>query len=323
MTVSHSVNTLKVKVAAVSAVAPTIKEFTLESVGAALPPFSPGSHIVVTMSGSDANGKAKKWKNAYSLLSDPRNTDAYKIAVRLQEVSRGGSEFMHSQVQVGDVLEITPPANLFAPLWRAKKHLLIAGGVGITPFMSYLPEMQRQGADFELHYCFRGKQTGAYAEELQQTLGDACVPYDADAGTRCDLAALLKQQPRGTHVYVCGPELLIEGVRQNAAQMGYPASLIHFEEFAAPKPGAPFRVTLKHSGQTIDVGAEESLLEALEAAAIDVPNMCRGGVCGQCQTKVIEGEVEHRDNYLGAAERADCIMPCVSRAKSKTLMLEL
>ncbi|MDP2505493.1 MULTISPECIES: PDR/VanB family oxidoreductase [unclassified Oceanobacter] len=323
MTANTPSHHLMVRVSDMKLVAPTIKEFTLVAVDGALSPFSPGSHVVVTMSGTDANGKAKKWKNAYSLLSDPSDTEAYKIAVRLQEVSRGGSEFMHSQVQIGDVLEITPPANLFAPLWRAKKHLLIAGGVGITPFMSYLPEMQRQGANFELHYCYRGKQTGAYADQLQQQLGDACVRYDADAGNRCDLTALLKQQPRGTHIYICGPELLIEGVRQNAAQIGYPASLIHFEEFAAPQPGEPFSVTLKRSGQTIDIGAEESLLEALEAADLEIPNMCRGGVCGQCQTKVLEGDVEHRDNYLGAAEKADCIMPCVSRAKSKTLVLDL
>ncbi|WP_221794087.1 PDR/VanB family oxidoreductase [Oceanobacter mangrovi] len=319
----NSTDNYQVKVVAIRDVAPTIREFTLQGINGELTPFSPGAHVVVAMPGETAEGKAKTWKNAYSLLSDPRDSSTYKIAVRLQDQSRGGSVFMHTRVSEGDILEITPPANLFAPYWRAQKHLLIAGGVGITPFMSYLPELQRAGANFELHYSYRGNQTGAYAAELQQQLGDQVRCYDADAGERLQLAELLKQQPRGTHIYVCGPELLLDGVRQNAALLGYPDSLIHFEEFAAPQPGEPFSVTLESSGQKVDVGADESLLEALEASGVKVPNLCRGGVCGQCVTKLVDGEAEHRDAFLDDGERQSCIMPCVSRAKSKGLVLGL
>ncbi|MCY0963932.1 PDR/VanB family oxidoreductase [Parathalassolituus penaei] len=314
---------IAVRVERVRNVAPTIREFSLRALNGELPPFSAGSHVVVTMKGQDASGKARQWKNAYSLLSDPRDPSEYRIAVRLQEQSRGGSVFMHQQVQPGDVLEITPPANLFAPLWRGHKQLLIAGGVGITPFMSYLPELQRRGANFELVYCFRGKQTGAYREQLVAALGDRLQCFDADAGERCDLGALLAAQPRGTHVYVCGPQLLLDGVRQHAALLGYPQSLVHFEEFAAPQPGDVFSVTLNQRDLTIRVEAEQSLLEALEEKGIEVPNLCRGGVCGQCVTRVVEGQVEHRDSFLDAGEREHCMMPCVSRAKGKHLVLDL
>ncbi len=319
----NSTDNYRVKVTDIVEVAPTIKEFTLVAQNGELTPFSPGAHVVVSMKGENADGQPKQWKNAYSLLSDPRDTSAYKIAVRLQPQSRGGSVFMHSQVSEGDELEITPPANLFAPNWRAKKHLLIAGGVGITPFMSYLPELERMGASFELHYAFRGLQTGAYKTELIEQLGEQVHCYDADAGDRLQLAELLKSQPRGTHVYICGPELLIDGVRQNAALLGYPDSLIHFEEFAAPQPGSPFTVTLESSGAEVQVSSEESLLEALEANGVEVPNLCRGGVCGQCVTKVLDGDVEHRDAFLDEREQDTCIMPCVSRAKSKSLVLGL
>jgi dimethylamine monooxygenase subunit B len=314
---------LSVRVSRIRPVAPMIREFTLTPVSGELPHFSPGSHIVVNMQGQNPDATPRQWKNAYSLLSDPADASTYRIAVRLQDHSRGGSVFMHQSVREGDVLAITPPANLFAPLWRARKHLLIAGGVGITPFMSYLPEMQRRGLEVELHYSFHSRFTGAYQEQLQTLLGDNCYLHDSDQGQRCNLSEALQGQPLGTHVYICGPQSLIDAVQQTAASLGYPASAIHYEEFAAPKPGLPFAVTLQGSGKTIEVGAEQSLLEALEAAHVEIPNMCRGGVCGRCVTTVLKGEAEHRDSFLADEDKASCIMPCVSRAKSPTLVLDL
>lgn len=311
---------IKVRVESIEQVAPMIREFTLKAVDGALYPFSPGSHVVVEMSGTD-----KIYRNAYSLLSDPNDTSEYRIAVRLQEDSRGGSEFMHQQVQEGAELLISPPANLFSPDWRAKKHVLIAGGIGITPFMSYLPELQRRKAAFELHYLFRSEQSGAYRDMLAETLGGQYFSYDADAADRCNVLDVLTSCSIGTHVYVCGPEKLIEAVQTTAEEMGWPKSIIHVEEFAAPKPGAPFTVELKSSGQSLEVGESESLLEALEAADIEVASLCRGGVCGRCLTPVAEGEIEHRDGFLTDEEKArkDCMMPCVSRANSERLVLDI
>lgn len=315
-----SIDSIPVRVMAIEQVAPLIREFKLEAIEGKLPAFSPGSHVQVIMP-----GEAREIRNAYSLCSDPAMPRRYSIAVRLQEDSRGGSSFMHGEVNVGDELAITPPANLFAPVMAARKHLLIAGGVGITPFMSYIPELKRQGAEFELHYLYRGSQTGAYLDQLQQQLGSALHRYDSGQGNKCDLSTVLSDQGPGTHVYICGPESLIEGVCSTAKALGWPESLIHYEAFAAPEPGEPFKAQLTRSGKTLDVAADESLLEALEREGVAVPNLCRGGVCGQCATPVIDGAVEHRDEFLSADEKASggCIMPCVSRAAGKHLTLDI
>lgn len=311
---------ITVKVSAIEQVAPSIREFTLSAVGKSLYPFSPGSHVVIEMKGA-----GKTYKNAYSLMSDPWDTEAYKIAVRLQENSRGGSVYMHEQVAVGDELTITPPANMFAPQWTAKKHILIAGGVGITPFMSYLPELLRRDAEFELHYLYRGNMTGAYKAELAEELGGRYFGYDSAQNEKCDIGTLFAERQLGTHFYICGPESLIESVKTLAVECGVPVSAIHYEEFAAPQPGQPFEVQIGSTGQIVSVDSEESMLEALEAADIEVPNLCRGGVCGQCICQVEEGEVEHRDHFLSQSEKAagNSVMPCVSRAKSKRLVIEI
>jgi ferredoxin-NADP reductase len=311
---------IKVRVSTVEQVAPMIREYSLVATSTALYPFSPGAHVMVEMNGTD-----KTFRNAYSLLNDSMDSSVYRIAVRLQDDSRGGSAFMHQQVKVGDELLISPPSNLFAPIWQAKKHLLIAAGVGITPFMSYLPEMQRRGCDIELHYLFRGEQTGAYQDKLTKQLGEVFFSYDSDLGRRCQLKTLLADQPLGTHIYICGPASLIESTKFHADEMGIPQSCIHYEEFARPQPGTPFVVEIKSTGQTVSVGAEESMLEALETALVKVPSLCRGGVCGQCICPVAQGEIEHRDGFLSDTEKAqgEWVMPCVSRAQSERLVLDI
>lgn len=313
-------NWINVKVKSVDIVAPMIREYTLVAMEGNLTPFSPGSHVTVEMKGED-----KIYRNAYSLLSDSLDTSAYRIAVRLQEDSRGGSIFMHEQVHEGDELNIKPPANMFAPYWGARKHLLLAGGIGITPFMSYLPEMSRRENEVEVHYLYRGKQTGAYKDNLKETLGTKFHSYDSDLEERCDLEGVLAAQPLGTHIYVCGPASLTEATIDIASKMGIPQSVIHTEEFAAPKPGKPFTVEIKSSGKLVAVDSEESLLEALEKADVNIPSLCRGGVCGQCVCKVAAGEVEHRDKFLSDEEKAkgSLIMPCVSRSQSERLVLDI
>ena len=157
---------LKVQVSAARMLTPVVREFTLTACDGALPAFSPGSHVQVHL--PLAEGTVR---NAYSLTSDPAHTRHYRIAVRLQDASRGGSQYLHRQVQVGDTLRISPPANLFAPHGTARRHILIAAGIGITPFMAYIATMEQQQADFELHYLFRPGLSDAYLDELQQRLG--------------------------------------------------------------------------------------------------------------------------------------------------------
>lgn len=305
---------LKVRVSAAKMLTPVVRELTLQSCADPLPGFSPGSHVQVHLPLADG-----KVRNAYSLTSDPADTRHYRIAVRLQEVSRGGSHYLHRQVQVGDTLEISPPANLFALHSTASLHILIAGGIGITPFMAYIAALEQQRADFELHYLFRPGVSDAYVEELQQRLGSRLHAY----ACRPDLSQILGDRPLGSHVYTCGPQPLLDTVRQQAKALGWPKSRVHWEAFSAAQPGQPFDLELLRSGQRLRVGAEQSLLEALESAGLKIPNLCRGGVCGQCMTRHVSGDIEHRDSFLSPAEQAEFLMPCVSRGCGPCVSLDL
>ncbi|WET12802.1 MULTISPECIES: PDR/VanB family oxidoreductase [unclassified Pseudomonas] len=305
---------LKVRVSAARMLTPVVREFTLTACDGALPAFSPGSHVQVHLPLAEGT-----LRNAYSLTGDPAHTHHYRIAVRLQEASRGGSQYLHRQVQVGDTLQISPPANLFAPHGTARRHILIAAGIGITPFMAYIAALEQQQADFELHYLFRPGLSDAYLDELQQRLGPRLHAYDR----RPDLSRILTNRALGSHVYTCGPPSLIEAVEQHADRLGWPRNRLHAEAFKGAQPGQPFDLQLLRSGRTLRVEAEQSLLEALEHAGLQVPNLCRGGVCGQCITRHQGGAIEHRDSFLSPAEQAEFLMPCVSRGSGPCVSLDL
>lgn len=190
--------------------------------------------------------------------------------------------------------------------------------------MAYLAELEAQGASFELHYAYRSGLTDAYASELRERLGERFHGYDAATGERLDCTSLFAGKPLGSHLYVCGPQRLLDELKVLAAAHGWSAGRLHWEAFAAPEPGQPFTVELARSGQRLQVPGDHSLLEALEAAGVEVPNLCRGGVCGQCTTRYLSGEVEHRDHYLDEQQRGAALMPCVSRGGcSGTLLLDL
>ncbi|WP_431798421.1 PDR/VanB family oxidoreductase (plasmid) [Cupriavidus metallidurans] len=307
---------LHVKVAAIKQLTPLIREFLLEPTAGKLPRFSAGSNIQVRLP-----TWGRVLRNAYSLVSDPDDNSHYRIAVRLQEASRGGSRHLHEQVREGDSLEITAPSNLFALHSLAQNHILIAGGIGITPFMTYIEELERRNAIFELHYVYRTGLTDAYVDELRRRLGERFHTYDAKRGKPLVLGEVLEHRALGSHVYCCGPERLIAGVRQCATALGWHQSLVHVEAFAAPEPGQPFTAELVRSQRRIHVAADQSLLEALEQADIEIPNLCRGGVCGQCATRHLGGDIEHRDHYLSSDEQAQMLMPCVSRCGGRSALL--
>nr|WP_218626427.1 PDR/VanB family oxidoreductase [Pseudomonas sp. dw_358] len=297
---------------------PLIRELTLSPAAGPLPAWSAGSHIQLHLPLAKRTAR-----NAYSLTGNPGERSHYRIAVRLDEASRGGSRHLHQQLQVGDRLTISPPANLFALHAPARHHLLIAGGIGITPFMAHIAALEQRGASFDLHYAYRGGLSDAYLSDLSSRLGPHLHRYDARRGQRLNLAAVLSQQPLGSHVYTCGPQALLDGVREQARACGWPDSRVHREAFSAAAPGQPFRLQLARSGQTLEVAGEQSLLEALEAAGLDVPNLCRGGVCGQCVTRHLGGVIEHRDHFLAPPEQLEFLMPCVSRGCGQTLVLDL
>lgn len=231
-------NMIDVKVAAIKQVAPLIKHFTfVKEDGTQLPSFSGGSHIVVTL---DADGKT--YKNPYSLMGPPTETDAYHISVRRQENSSGGSAFMHENISVGMSLKITHPVNLFTLAKMAHKHVLIAGGIGITPFMSQIEELKQLGVAFELHYAFTTYQQAAFVEMLQQSCGSSLHCYADDQTQRLDLQALLNAQPLGTHVYVSGPATMVASVLETAKNLGWPESSVHSEQYIAPPADASSNV---------------------------------------------------------------------------------
>lgn len=316
-------NAIQVRVEEVSEVAERIRKFRFAPVnGNELPVFSPGSNVTVNMDGDE-----KRIKNQYSLISSPESRDAYEITVLRVEDSRGGSDFMHTQVSQGDTLWINPPINEFSIYDLANKHLLIAGGIGITPFMSMAPQLAARGADFELHYAMRSKNRAAYADLLRDQYPDQLHTYQSSLGQRIQFNELLDNQPLGTHLYVCGPERMIDDVLEIARQAGWPEEDLHWEKFVGPPPGDPFDVTLAESEKVVHVGAEDSILEAVEDEGIEPDFGCRGGVCGRCETTVLkaDGKILHYDEFLTDEERAsnEKIMICMSRFKGEDLTLKL
>lgn len=295
---------------------PRITRFRFEHPeGRPLPLFSGGAHVMVEMQDGDILRR-----NAYSLISDPEDGSGYEIAVQREDQGRGGSRFMHQQAQTGDVMRIGQPVNLFGLNLTARKHLLIAGGVGITPFLAQIRELDRLGAVYEMHYCVRTRDELA----ALPLLPGAIHVHVSDEGSRMDLDAILSTQPLGTHLYVCASDRMIGIVLDTAQSLGWPRDALHSEEFLAPAPGEPFQVFCARSHKTLTVGAHESLLEALENAGIDAPWLCRGGACGQCETDVIacDGTIEHHDHWLEPGERDRKIMPCVSRFRGQLLTID-
>jgi ferredoxin-NADP reductase len=319
----NDAQTLAVEVTAIEQVTPLIKHFTLASAdGGALPAFSGGSHIIVVM-----RGALRMHRNPYSLLSSPHQLDSYEIGVRRMEESRGGSHFMHDKVQVGSRLEIAHPVNLFGLDKIARKHVLIAGGIGITPFLAQLEDLHGAPVPYELHYSVRSPEHAAFLNRLREREGDQVRMYYDSESQAVDFDGLLSDQPLGTHVYVCGPAGLINRVVTTAKSCGWPDSHIHWEQFSAPPVGEAFEVFLARTKLKIHVPPDQSLLESIEAAGVEVPYLCRGGVCGFCQTRVLEleGELLHNDHFLSDSDKAGgkSIMPCVSRARCKNLVLDL
>jgi ferredoxin-NADP reductase len=312
-----------VRVAEIEPVAEDIKRFRLVAAdGSGLPSYSAGAHVVVSM--RDANGRA--WRNPYSLMGPLGDTSSYEISVLRVNESRGGSQFMH-QIPVGAELQITSPVNLFPIARPARKHLLIAGGIGITPLMAIMEELDALNADFELHYKVRSLARGAYCERLSARYGARVNIYCSDRGDRLSLDALLREQPLGTHMYVCGPKPMIEWALDAAQAHGWPAENLHSEQFAAPPMGRAFTVKLARSDREILEGPQQSILEALEENGVDAPFLCRGGACGQCETRVLGhgGALQHNDHFLTAEERqgGEKIMICMSRISGDHLTLDL
>lgn len=320
-----SAATLTVRVARKAVEAEGIASFELVSAdGAPLPAFAAGSHVDVQLPG----GLTRQ----YSLCNDPAETHRYLIAVLRDTASRGGSATMHDRVNEGDTLSISAPKNHFALAHEARSHLLLAGGIGVTPLLCMAERLARTGASFEMHYCTRSRARTAFVQRIEASSLAPRVQFhfdDGPAAQRADIAALVGPPNPGQHLYVCGPQGFMDAVLARARAQGWPEAQIHYEFFtAAPAAGGTdgdFEVMLASSGRVVAVPAGVSVVKALAACGVVVATSCEQGVCGTCLTRVIEGVPEHRDLYLTPEEQAagDQFLPCCSRARSARLVLDL
>jgi phthalate 4,5-dioxygenase reductase subunit len=300
-----------------------IQRFELQDpAGGPLPAFTAGAHVrVQTPSGA--------WRS-YSLCNDPAQGDRYEIAVKREASGRGGSVSLIDGVRVGDLLEVQAPENQFALDERASRLLLIAGGIGITPLMAMIRQLEAEGRPYQLIYLTRDPESTAFLEELRapERSGRIRLHHDqGDPSKALDLWPLLEKPGslHGMHLYCCGPAGLMEAVRDMSGH--WPSSAVHFESFGVDtQPQAddqPFEITLSSSGQTLTVPVGQTILQTLRNHGLAVPFSCESGTCGSCKTGLLEGQADHRDMVLMTDEKATRIMVCVSRAHSPSLVLDL
>lgn len=285
--------------------------------GGELPGFTAGSHLVV--------GCGEK-ANAYSLTGEGLFPDRYTISVLRQDEGRGGSLFMH-ELSLGDTVRASRPRSAFAPVADARLHLLIAGGIGITPILSHARAAAAWGREAAILYV-HAPGSGAHLDDLEavaRAAGFELAVCEGRAALPEAIAAFLDDRPLGSHLYTCGPDGFMDRILDEARAAGWPEDRLHSEAFgsAALDPGAPFTAALAGSGERVAVPAGVSLLEALEASGRAIPNMCRQGVCGECVLPVRRGRPLHRDSFLSDDERDSAIMPCVSRCLDAELELDL
>ncbi|OQD54821.1 oxidoreductase [Streptomyces phaeoluteigriseus] len=296
---------LRLLVASRETVAEGVVQLRLE--GRGLPRWEPGAHLDLVL----PSGLVRQ----YSLCGDPADTSSYTVATRLVEDGRGGSREVHEQVQEGMEIEVRGPRNRF-PLVDAPAHVFVAGGIGITPILPMLRALP-DGAEWRLLYGGRTRASMPYLEEVR-ALGAGRVSVVAeDEDGRPDLDALFADLPEKVAVYCCGPEGLLAAVARRVPD-------VRFERFTAGvADGGAFEVELRRSGRVVAVPADSSVLAAVRAELPDTAYSCEQGFCGTCQQRVLEGEVEHRDELLTDAERDDSMLICVSRSRSDRLVLDM
>ncbi|MGK9464944.1 PDR/VanB family oxidoreductase (plasmid) [Streptomyces sp. G6] len=291
--------------------------------GARLPAWEPGAHVDLVL----PSGLIRQ----YSLCGDPADRETYRVGVLHVPDGRGGSAEVHS-LRAGQQIAINGPRNKF-PLVLANHYLFVAGGIGITPLLPMVRAVAAAGREWRLVYGGRSRATMAFTGEVLDLGGDRVrlVPEDTDGLP--DLAAILADTPPAAAVYGCGPEPLLAALEKTITD--FPDLHLHTERFAAPRPnppksGAPdrtgeFEVELRRTGRVLRVPTDRSLLEVIREAVPDAPSSCEEGFCGNCELRVLDGIPDHRDTVLSADERdrRDVIYPCVSRARSPILSVEL
>ncbi|MFG3263121.1 MULTISPECIES: PDR/VanB family oxidoreductase [Streptomyces] len=296
---------LRLLLASHETVAEGVVQLRLE--GRGLPGWEPGAHLDLVL----PSGLVRQ----YSLCGDPADTSSYTVATRLVEDGRGGSREVHERLREGMEIEVRGPRNRF-PLVDAPSYVFVAGGIGITPILPMLRSLP-DGAEWRLLYCGRTRASMPYLEEVVRLGAGRVTVVAEDEDGRPGLDALFADLPEEAAVYCCGPEGLLAAVAQRVPD-------VRFERFAAGVvSGGAFEVELRRSGKVLTVGADSSVLAAVRAELPDTAYSCEQGFCGTCRQRVLEGEAEHRDEWLTDTERGDSMLICVSRSRSGRLVLDM
>ncbi|MFJ2210750.1 PDR/VanB family oxidoreductase [Streptomyces sp. NPDC101062] len=287
--------------------------------GESLPEWQPGAHIDLLLDG----GLVRH----YSLCGDPGDRSSWRIGVLRVPEGRGGSAYVHGTLHAGTPVRVRGPRNNFA-LRPAGRYLFVAGGIGITPVLPMIAAAEAAGADWRLLYGGRSRSSMAFLDELA-AYGDAVAVGPQDRHGLLDLDGHLGAPDPGTLVYCCGPEPLLAAVEERCR--AWPPGALRVERFQAKEQeetaadDGAFEVLLSRSGHTLQVPPGKSVLETVRAAGVSVLSSCAEGICGTCETEVLEGEPDHRDSVLSAEEResGETMMICVSRARGPRLVLDL
>ena len=304
-------SSLQARVRAMRWEAPGVLSLELSAVdGALLPPFEPGAHVDLRL----PDGTLRQ----YSLCGDPSDRSHYRLGIRA--VGGGlSSTFVHRKLRPGELVTVSAPRNNFS-LEDAGRYIFVAGGIGVTPLIPMMRQASAQGRPWTLLYCNKRDSDAPFLEEIRALGGDISL-HSSEAGTRLDVKTQLAAVKTGAMVYCCGPEGLMMAVEEATA--AWPQDAVRFEWFA-PRSQATegasgsFEVVCNVSGLTLTVPEGRTVLDVLNDAGIEVPCSCQQGICGTCETRIVSGEVEHRDSILSSAERAanQTMMTCVSRAKA-------
>ncbi len=294
--------------------------------GEPLPSWQPGAHIRVKLPGGD--------DRSYSLINlrdDPLATTrphVYRLGIRLEDPSQGGSRFMHT-LKPGDSIEVLAPSNNFPLNPGAEPIVLIAGGIGITPIASMAAALTTDKRPFRLYYAGRSRDQLAFVPDLEVLCGDRLTLHvDDAAGQVFDIRGLMASLTNNEPVYCCGPRPMIDAAIAAAKDFGWETGRLRFELFTAAAPAAgdtSFEVVLKSSGESFLIPPDKTILDVLIEAGQDPLHDCKRGDCGICQVDVIEGVPDHRDYILTDSEKAEGkkMQICVSRSKSARLVLDL